>query len=193
MRFAIACGAMLFLVACSTHNTTARLRNGDISIYQMSEVEALEIAHRALVESFPSRKITNLEGPTWGFSTTYRMALDTYSQQVLVLPMEGFAPDGSRIRGMTFDVSGSGSAFISGSSKNRELFRRVQQLADATGTQSFVVNSVPVSFRAEDSRPSTIESTDVEDRLRNLRSLLDQELITPEQFEAKQNEILDDL
>jgi hypothetical protein len=192
-RYALAVFSVTGLLACSTYFTTAESRENGTLIYQISDRQALEIAHRALVEAFPSRNVTKLEGPTWGFSTTYRNFLDTYSQQVLVMPLEGLAPDGSRVRGVAFDVSGSGTTFISGQTKNRGLFKRVRVLADATGTRVFVVNPTPVSFRSEKASPSALGSTDVEDRLRNLRDLLDQGLITPDQFESKQQEILDDL
>jgi hypothetical protein len=193
IRRAICAAAVVGLLACSTHYTTARSSGGATPIYKMSDARALEIAHRALVEAFPSRKVTHLEGPTWSFSTTYRLLLDTYSQQVLVVPMEGLAPDRSRVRGFVFDVSGSGTAIFTGSSKNRRLFKRVQELADATGTRILVTNATRVPFRPQGSEASQGDSSDVERRLRNLRDLLNQGLIAPEQFEAKQKEILGDL
>jgi hypothetical protein len=184
---------MTLVVGCATHYTTSKPSGQVTPIYVMEDAQALALAHRALAEAFPSRKITSLEGPSWGFSTTYRILLDTYSQQVLVVPLEGTDPGGRRVRGFAFEVSGSGTAVISGSSKNRGLFKRIRRLADATGTRLLVANPTPVAFRPPGSGPVHAEEADIEQRLRRLRSLRDQGLINSEQFEAKQKEILDGL
>jgi len=47
VRIVIACGAMLALLGCSTHYTTARPSGGATPIYMMSDAQALEIARRA--------------------------------------------------------------------------------------------------------------------------------------------------
>ena len=191
---AVLVAAAFGLLACSTHYTTAAPRSGATTLYQISEPQALQLAHRALLETFPSRKVTPIVGPTRGFSTTYRMMLGSYSQQILVISMEGVAATRARVVGVSFEVSGSGTAMISGSSKNRALFRRVVALADATGTRVSVAGARSASFGIP--APAARETgspADVEIRLRELRRLYERGLITWDQLQAKQKQILEDL
>lgn len=183
----------LLMQACSTHYTTSQRDEGATPIYALDQSQALAIAHQALIESFPGRKVTGLEGPIQGFATSYRILLDTYSQQVVVLPLEGVGPSGEITRGYAFDVSGSGSAILTGTAKNRGLFRRVRDLAEATGTRVLVTNPRPVST-SEGSRSSAgPDEAEASRRLRELKELRRQELISEEQLERKQREILEDL
>jgi hypothetical protein len=52
---------------------------------------------------------------------------------VLAVPATGTDSAGNEVRGYFFEVSGSGTAVISGRVKNSELFDRVTQLAEHAG------------------------------------------------------------
>ena len=67
-----------------------------------------------------------------GYWTTYRFGIDHYSQRVLVVPAVGTDASGHEVRGYWFDVSGKGTAIIAGGAKNRALYHRLQEAADAT-------------------------------------------------------------
>ena len=99
---------------------------------------------------------------------------------------------GDVVRGFVFDVSGSGTAVISGARKNEALFRRVMELADDAGERVKVHDPKNVPF---EQTHSGAEATDTgnESRLRELRRLYDAGLITQDQFDRKQQEVLDDL
>jgi hypothetical protein len=121
--------AVTCALGCSTHYSTLKSDfPGQGRIYRLSEPEALYVAHNALVELFPGRQITEIEGPTRGYHTYIRFVLDTHSQQVLAVPAVGLDAQGQEVHGYWFEVSGSGSAFIQGGYKNSQLFDRVTSI-----------------------------------------------------------------
>jgi hypothetical protein len=79
------------------------------------------MAHWAIASTFPNRKITVLDGPTRGYSTYFRIMLDTYSQQILIFPAIGIKQNGEEVKGYYFEVSGSGTTVIGRQKKCRAL------------------------------------------------------------------------
>jgi hypothetical protein len=179
------------LAACSSHHSTIREeRSGAARLFILTRAEALQIAHNALSESFPGRKITTIEGPPPGYVTTYRIMLDTYSQQVLAVPAIGVDASGHEVRGYYFEVSGSGTAVISGRVKNNDLFERVEGLALRAGRATSVSSWRPdLDTRSSDA--SEPHPSGTADRLRELESLRKQGLISPREYETKRAQILD--
>jgi hypothetical protein len=166
--------ALLVALASCTHNTTLVPGGPDAGqiVYRLSEQQAFTIARGVFAELLPERKLFDITGNRRGYWTTYRFGIDRYSQKVLVIPALGADPQGREVRGYWFDVSGRGTAVIAGSMKNRALFHRLQEVADATGT-------------------ATARTTDTAERLRQLRSMREEGLITPAEYEAKRREMLD--
>jgi len=194
----------LLLVGC-THNTTLlHESDGAQVIYRLSEAQAFTIALDAYAEVLPKQSLFDITGPRRGYQATWRFGLDRYSQKVLVIPAVGVDASGNKVEGYWFDVSGSGTAGVSGSLKNRELFRRLKEALDATGTATQVTNvqegryeTDGQAYRAQGrdaseaavkSRPS--RSSPVADQLRELKALHEQGLITKEEYEAKRLQIL---
>jgi hypothetical protein len=68
------------------------------------------------------------------------MMLDTFTQQVLIRPVTGRRADGTTVDGYTFEVSGSGTAGISGGIANANFGRTLQAAADSTGRAVDVIS-----------------------------------------------------
>lgn len=182
------------VMACSSHYSTLKEgSSGGTQIYGLNRAQALQVAHNALSESFPGRKITVIDGPPSGYVTSYRMMLDTYSQQVLALPAVGIDTSGTEVRGYYFEVSGSGTAIISGHVKNGELFDRVEELAKRTGRATTVTTWKPDLDADSGPEPATPHGARAADRLRELDSLRDQGLISPDEYRNKRARILDEM
>lgn len=198
----LAHGIIILLVwvlsGCSTHFTTLQKENEKSSvIYQIPEDRAFQMAHWAITSSFPNRKITEIEGPTRGYSTYFRIMLDTYSQQVLVFPAIGTKESGEDIKGYYFEVSGSGTTVI-GRQKNVEMYEQLNKALAETGT-GVIVTDVRLTKYETEKKISTdgnqhhsqgANEKSPADVLRELDQLHKDGIISDAEFEAKKKEIL---
>ena len=180
------------LAGCSRSNSTAAVDgSGRQRIYALDDADAMGIAHGAIVRSFPGRKIETIEGPVRGYSTYTRMVLDTFTQQVVVQPVAGTAADGRNVDGYVFEVSGSGTAGISGGMQNVAFFNALKADLERTGKGVDVVGSRPRRIAAAPAaRPGATAGADPIEQLRRLRDLHQQGGITGPEYEQKRSELL---
>ncbi len=191
--------AVIFLTACSSRYSTLEESPGKESVlYILSEAEALKLAHATIVSTFPGHKITTLTGPTKGYSTTTRFMLDTYSQQVLVMPAQGTTATGTTVEGYYFEVSGSGSSG-SGRARNQQFAENLRASLAKTGTgvpvATVQTKLSPPSPVPDPQLPGTTPASnpgmpDPLTQIERLKTLLDQGAITPEEYEAKKTELM---
>jgi uncharacterized lipoprotein len=135
---------VLFLLSgCSSTNTTLRDQSGSMVIHKLSEEDALRIVRLAITSVLPNRTITTFETPYKGYFTTFRFGLDTYSQRIYAIPVEGETSAGKKIKGFYFEVSGEGSSIVQGRMKNTELFNKLQQLLKDSSKGVVVENYIP--------------------------------------------------
>lgn len=187
---------IVLLAACSTHYSTLEDPSSKQAVlYTMSENEALELAHSTIVASFPGRVITTLDGPTKGYSTYTRVLLDTYSQQILVIPAIGKAASGDPVEGYYFEISGSGSSGT-GMMRNHAFAESLRTSLARSG-KGVPVTEVqirqPTATAAEPSQPPASTSTDAQDplaQIERLKALLDKGAITPQEYETKKAELM---
>jgi hypothetical protein len=196
-------------VTSCTHNTT--LVSPDSAdeqiIYALPEKEAFSIAVRAFAEVLPKQSLYDFtEDGRRGYRSTWRFGLDTYSQKVLVVPAIGIDRQGHQVRGYWFDVSGAGSAIVSGSVKNRALYEKIREALAATGA-GIPVTGLQLGRYETDGRAYRADgrdardvaagkrptSGDAADQLRELKMMHDQGLITEEEYLGKRRAILDRL
>jgi hypothetical protein len=199
--------AALPVVGCSTHNTTLVQdgRAGQV-IYRLSEEQAFTTVINAYAEILPNQGLDDITGARRGYEATCRWGLDTFSQKILVIPAIGTDARGGEVRGYYFEVSGSGTS-TSCRFKNKDLYRRLREALDATGTAIVVTNLREGRYETDGrayraggkdarefaaSRAATPRSpTPVADQLRELKTLHDQGLISDREYEAKRRQILD--
>jgi hypothetical protein len=212
MRMRMWLVALLAALAGCTHNTTLVRRGpGDGRvIYRLSEEQAFTIARGVFAELLPDRKLFDIIGNRRGYWTTYRFGIDRYTQRVLVVPAVGTDASGHEVRGYWFDVSGKGTAIIAGGAKNRALYHRLQEAADATGSAVIVTNvregkydTDGRAYLAGGQRPDSISaagpptasssatSASTVERLRQLKAMRDEGLISDSEYEAKRRQLLD--
>jgi hypothetical protein len=146
--------AVLPVSGCfSTHNTTLAAESGEGHvIYRLSEEQAFNIAAKAFAEVMPSASLFDITGSTRGYQATYRVVVSTYSQEVFVVPAIGTDAKGLEVHGYWFDVSGSGSAGITGSAKNRELYVGSVKPSKRRGRRSSSPTFETVSMRVTGAR-----------------------------------------
>lgn len=127
--FTAALFASLFLPSCSTTQSMAG-RGADRNAAQMFPIsydEADQILAGAMAAVFAGQPISRVEFPNRGYQATLRFAFDTHVIVGYVIASAGTAPDGSRVEGYYFEVSGSGTMPISGGSKVNAVYDRAVQ------------------------------------------------------------------
>jgi hypothetical protein len=188
---------LVFIAGCTSKYTTAERisgggENSGLKAYAIAPKEALQIAHTAIVEKFPGRKISAIEGPIWGYSTYTRVLFDTYNQQVLVKAFEGNLPTGETATGIVFEVSGSGTSG-SGRLRNGVFFEHVQYLADQTNSAIALRNAREVLLIPESRTVGNVKGKSVSERLVELKRVFEQGLISQQEFDIKRKEILQEI
>ena len=190
----------LALGACSTHFDTSKQKGrAGYTIYRMSQEQAFALAYNAILTVLPGRKISKIDGPVKGYSTWSRFVLDTYTQQIIVIPAKGTTSDGKLVEGFYYEVSGSGSSG-SGRSKNVRLYRTVQENLDRLNVAVAVPRMERGSYKepvfgkhSKHPSPSPRRGATVEERLKELKRLLDQGLISKKEFDDNRSEIIQSL
>ncbi len=192
------------LAACS-HRTTLERPGGEQVIYRQSEEQSFRIARDAFASLLPDRKLFDVAGADRGYWTTYRFGLDRYSQRVLVVPAVGTDASGNEVHGYWFDVSGSGSAPIAGGAKNRALFHHIQDAAEATGSATVITGLRHGRYETDGrawlagGRPASqvvvapIVDAGSPERLRQLKAMHDEGLLSDDEYETKRRQVLERL
>lgn len=192
------------LIGCSTNFSTLQPENSTKQvIYGVSEEQAFQIAFSSLTQVLPGNEITEIDGPVKGYSATFRFVLDTYSQQVIVVPASGKDAEGKVVRGYYFEVSGSGSSVVQGRAKNVQLFETISSSAKATNKGVFVSSVSREAYvgarwrQGESSKPNPAlaaksdTGADPLTQIERLKQLRDRGVITDEEFERKKKELLE--
>lgn len=168
-------------------------------VYELPEEQAFQIAFGAITQVFPGYEITEVDGPVRGYTTIFRFVLDTYTQQVMVIPSTGKAVDGRTVRGYYFEISGRGSSIVQGRLKNSELFDTVSKAAQATNKAVAVSELRRASYsgarwrQGEQAPKKPAGESDVFSQIERLKQLRDSGAITDEEFARKRKELLDRL
>lgn len=192
-------GLVLALGACSTHFDTSKQDgvNGRV-IYRIEQEQAFAIAYNSIVAVLPGRKITEINGPVRGYSTWFRFILDTYTQVVMVVPIEGTTSSGEVVEGFSFEVSGSGSSVVQGQVKNFKLRDEVQARLDELDAAVIVASIRGRPYKtAEELEPAAPAAPSNQktagERLKELESLYEQGLISEAEYNEKRANIMETL
>lgn len=127
-RYVVTLALVGFLVGCSTYFSTLQPKGSNEKvIYQISEKEAFKLAFQAIATNLPDRPITETADSVRGYRALFGGGFDTYTQQVLVFPVAGIDENGVERKGFYFEVSGSGSAIVTGRQKNKKIFKTLNK------------------------------------------------------------------
>jgi hypothetical protein len=189
------------LSACSTHFDTSKLEGTDgYKVYRVSQEQAFAIAYNAIATVLPGRKISEIDGAVKGYSTWFRFVLDTYTQQVLVIPAKGTTVTGDVVEGFYFEVSGSGSSVIQGRAKNVALYEAIQSELGRLNVGMVVSQIERGSYKGPVfatnggvAEPPKRSSSSAADRLTELKSLLDRGLISEKEYAGQRAKIIESL
>ena len=196
MRRLLIALAALVLAACSTANSTLKSEGSTTQVlYDIPEQQAFQIAFSSLGRLLPGYEITDIDGPTKGYTATFRFVLDTFTQQVMVIPAVGKGSDGRQVRGYYFEVSGRGSSG-QGLAKNHQLFEMVAEAAKATGKGVAVTSVGNASYTGAQWKQGQLAQksgtgTEAMDQLERLKALRDSGAVTADEYEKKKKELLD--
>ena len=199
MRFIVLLVGFLLGGCGSMYSTLQADSSSKQIIYELPEEQAFQIAFGSITQVFPGYEITEVDGPVRGYTTTFRFVLDTYTQQIMVVPAAGKAADGRAIRGYYFEVSGRGSSVIQGRVKNAELFDTVSGAAQATKKAIAISELSRASYtgarwkQGEQGPTKRATEGDVFSQIERLKQLHDRGDISDEEFARKRKELLDRL
>ena len=127
-RYVVTLALVGFLVGCSTYFSTLQPKGSNEKvIYQISEKEAFKLAFQAMATNLPNTPITEITDSVRGYRALFGGGFDTYTQQVLVFPAAGIDEHGVERKGFYFEVSGSGSAIVTGRGKNKKIFKTLNK------------------------------------------------------------------
>lgn len=191
------------LAGCATNFSTLQAKSSSKQVlFTVQEEQAFQIAFSSMTQVLPGYEITDIDGPVKGYSANFRFLLDTYSQQVMVIPASANDSDGRRVRGYYFEVSGTGSSG-QGRAKNVQLFESVSAAGRATGKAVSVtgVSREPYSgakWKQGDSGRQSVSPVirpepgpDAFTQIERLQQLRDRGAITEEEFQRKKKELLE--
>lgn len=202
MRTILAALSLSILSGCATNFSTLQTESSHNQfLLTVPEEQAFQIAFSSMTQVLPGYDITDIDGPIKGYSTNFRFLLDTYSQQVMVIPASGKTTEGNTIRGYYFDVSGTGSSG-QGRAKNVQLFQTVSASAKATGKYVPVSSVSRESYvgaswkqgqigRLGSAPAAKVDGTDALTQIERLQQLRNRGAITDEEFLKKKTELLD--
>ena len=188
------------LAGCATQEST--LRSGDkYKLYEISEKAIFQMVYEEMHKETKNEVIRAIDGPERGYTVRFYpgLGLDYYDVSIRVVPVTGRDEKGVERLGYYAQLLGNGTY---PSSKPNKILLRIERRLDAEGNP-VTVRDIRTSnyvwdrdrWRLND-RPSARESNDTKsasDRLRELKVLLEEDSISPEEYEEKRVKILNEL
>jgi hypothetical protein len=118
-------GMLLILSGCSAHHSSVGEDPSKALLFEADEKRVFDIVYSSIQEVFPTEKISVITTPTRGYIAKFLappLFLDWFTQKILVHSAVGFNNKGQEVSGYWIEVSGSGSSFLQGQLKNKEVF-----------------------------------------------------------------------
>lgn len=205
----------IFLVGCSAQRISFEEGVSKSAIYQMDETQIFNLVYSSIQEVFPQEKISVITVPTRGYITKFLappMYVDWFTQKALVHRASGFDSSGSQVYGYWIEVSGSGSSFLQGQLKNKEMFNTIITHLENTAKKHVVskISKAPYLVSQENfyvrgadtlegkgfrvvitNEESGNESKNKAQQLRELHQLKVDGILTSEEYETAKKKILE--
>ena len=213
--------AVFAIAGCSGYiPKTAPLSESSGVIYQVNEQQALDLVHWAMRQALPDEKIYKLGQPRVGLFVHEivrpgdlrwaRFKETTYIYEVELRLSQGIGPNGDRVTGYTYALNGNGD-LETGPDNLAAIERFLKQAFEQTGRAATVtavsdlkpgppiitspaapvMAPTPVPEKPAVGEPEPAPAGDVFEKLKKLKELNDQGIITDKEFEAKKKELLD--
>lgn len=201
----------LAVAGCASAGTTLQPTTGSDQgqvLYRISEEQAFTVAIEAYAQLYPKQSLDDIvEGRLRGYNADERSWVDWWSHRLLIVPAVGRRPDGTEVRGYWYDYSGSGTLFPT-EKRRTGLLSLIRERLVAGGSAVTVTSIREGTYetdgkaylgmkrdardvRSTQQQPKAHRST--EERLRDLKSLLDKGLITDDEYQVKRRSILEGL
>jgi hypothetical protein len=184
---------LLFLVGCSTHQTTLK-QDGGYKIYEIEEQKIFQITYREMTDIVDNEIVNEIDGPERGFYTRLTWGLDWYNVVVKIVPVEGIDKQGNSVKGYFVELGGTGSY---PTSRPKEIISNIQRKLNDSGTGVMVTSYRKSNYVLDRDRwrlnekPSARDKDDsAMDKLLKLKMLKDEGVITEEEYESKKSELL---
>lgn len=205
----------LILTGCSAHRVSIKEGASKGAIYEMDENQIFNLVYSSIQEVFPQEKISVITVPTRGYITKFLappLHVDWFTQKVLIHRSSGTDATGKKVYGYWIDVSGSGSSFLQGQLKNREVFETIISHLENSANKHVVHNISKEDYLVDQKNfyvrgADTLEgqgarvvitnggaenkSVSKSEQLRELYQLKSDGVITQEEFEQAKRKILD--
>lgn len=185
--------AILFLVGCSTHQTTLK-QDGGYKIYAIEEQKIFQLTYQEMIAIVDDEIVNEIDGPERGFSTRLTWGLDWYNVIIKIVPVEGVDKQGNNVKGYFVELGGKGSY---PTSRPKEVITNIQRKLNESGTGVMVTSYRKSNYVLDRDRwrlnekPSAREKGESPiDKLLKLKVLKDEGAITDEEYERKKSELL---
>lgn len=187
-------------------------------IYQVSTQEAISLSSEVLADVLPDSRVLRLNKPRFGLMVHQthqsgdakyaRFREKDYIYELDLMAMEGHTSKGERVAGFIFSIQGRGN-LEAGPGNVDKIGQRLSAIFEASGRPVAIVaareadpasqrptidQQVPpqVVPRATDPAFETVPAdNDTFTKLKKLKELLDEGVITEEEFQLKKKELLE--
>lgn len=185
----------LFISACTTQISS--LKQGDnTEIYKISEKEIFQIIYNVMSNTDEKLIVKEIQGVERGYEVVNTFGLDWRSTTVRVIPIEGVDLYGEKVKGYYYTVLERANTPL----LNTGIIEDLKERLDQTNTKIVLTKfwKTDYEYERDDMRlnktPSLREKKpDISSRLLKLKKLLEQEVITIEEYQEKRKNILNEL
>lgn len=139
----------LFILGCSAHRLSISEDGSESTIYAIDETAMFNLVYSSIQEVFPQEKISVITVPVRGYITKFLappLHVDWFTQKVLIHRATGTTKMGQKASGYWIEVSGSGSSFLQGQLKNKEVYETILSHLEGVAEKHRVTNIIKAPY-----------------------------------------------
>ena len=190
---------IFILSGCSTHMTTLK-QDENFIIYELPEDKIFQIVYQEMHKIVDDEIINEMDGPERGFFTRLTFGPDWYDVKVKIVPVEGQDGAGRMVRGYFVELGGKGTY---PTNRSEQISKNILGRLNETKTAVQVTSFKKVDYSRDRDRwrvvmplpqpgnlPIRPPLRNVYDDLRELKKLSDEGIITQEEYEQREKDII---
>jgi hypothetical protein len=185
----------LLISACTTQISSLK-QGGNTEIYEMSEKEIFQIVYDVMSNTESKLIVREIQGVERGYEVINTFSLDWRKTTVRIIPLEGIDINGENVKGYYYTVLERANTPL----LNTNIIENLKNRLNQTNTKIILTKfwKIDYEYNRENIRlnksPSTRENkVDITNRLLKLKQLLEQEIITKEEYQERRISILSEL